>query len=349
MLFSEINYLVTTSNRSSNKKRGSIGSKEIAGENFVRHIADLARKAVGEDYIGICLESGEIVDHAGFEELVLGEDGFIDDDLDSLGLYPLHDPLDRGLAVVVRPSLHHKAIDSNDFGLSRDDPVGKEILAGAVRIDNSADQVLRHFGVIREELLGVLGKAVTAVAEGGIVVMRADPRIEAHPVDDLARIHPARHGIAVELVEICDAHGEIGVGEKLDRLGFIGASKEHGHVLFDRPFEEEFGEPAGVSTLIAHDDAAWVQVVIKRAPLAKELGREHHAVGIEPLADTANKSDWDGGFDDDGRARIKLQHKADHALDARSIKVIRLGVIVRWRRHNDEIRIGIGFFLVGRG
>ena len=240
-------------------------------------------------------------------------------------------------------------MDPDDFGLSRDDLIGKEILAGAVGVDNRADKVLRHLGVIREKLLGVLGEAIAAIAEGGIVVMCADPRIEAHPVDDLARVQSARHCIAVKFVEIGDPHREIGVGEKLDRLGLIGAGKEDGNVLFDRAFEEEIGEPTGLAALVADDDAARVKVVVKGTSLAEEFGREHHAVGVETLANVADKADGDGGFDDDRCTRIEPQHKADHALNARGVKVVRLGVIVRGRRHNHEIGSGIGLFGIGGG
>ena len=162
-------------------------------------------------------------------------------------------------------------MDADDFGLSRDDLIGKEIFARAVRIYNRADEVLRHFGVIREELFGVLGEAISAIPKGRVVVMCADPRIEAYPVDDLARVHSARHGIAVELVEIGDAHGEISVGKELDRLGLIGAGKENGHILFDCPFTEEISEPAGVSALVTDDDAAGVEVVVERTPFAQKL------------------------------------------------------------------------------
>jgi hypothetical protein len=65
-----------------------------------------------------------------------------------------------------------------------------DVLAGGVRLNDGADQRLRHGFVVGEQLLGVLGQARAAIAEGGIVVVVADARIEADPVNDFARVEP---------------------------------------------------------------------------------------------------------------------------------------------------------------
>lgn len=56
--------------------------------------------------------------------------------------------------------------------------VCNEILSRAVRIDDGLDKVLRNVIVVGEKLLGVLRKAISAVAEEGIVVLGADSRIQ---------------------------------------------------------------------------------------------------------------------------------------------------------------------------
>ena len=58
-------------------------------------------------------------------------------------------------------------------------PVGHEVLARAVGVDDGLDQVPRHVLVVRQQLLGVLRQAVAAVAEAGVVVA-ADARLQAH-------------------------------------------------------------------------------------------------------------------------------------------------------------------------
>ena len=46
-------------------------------------------------------------------------------------------------------------------------------------------------------------------------------------------------GVGVELVEVADAQGEVGVGEELHGLGFLYADEEHGDVLLDGGFLEQ--------------------------------------------------------------------------------------------------------------
>ena len=82
------------------------------------------------------------------------------------------------------------------------------------------DEVLRDLAVIGEELFGVFGQAVAAVAEGRVVVVVADARVEANAVDDLPGIQAMNGRVGVEFVEEGDAHGEVGVGEEFDGFGF---------------------------------------------------------------------------------------------------------------------------------
>lgn len=53
-------------------------------------------------------------------------------------------------------------------------------------LDEGVDDPLRHVAIVGQELLGALGQAVAAVAEAGIIVMRANARVEANAVNDRA-------------------------------------------------------------------------------------------------------------------------------------------------------------------
>src|SRR3546814_4572194 len=61
-------------------------------------------------------------------------------------------------------------MDADDAGATPDHFGRHEILARSVRRNDRLDQILRHILVIGEHLLGVLGQAIAAIAEGGIVV-----------------------------------------------------------------------------------------------------------------------------------------------------------------------------------
>ena len=108
------------------------------------------------------------------------EGRLVDDDLSSFRLDTLHDALDGTLAEVVRVGLHGQTIYADDaFLLLGAVPLAvaavvaclckylvcNEILSGAVRIDDGLDKVLGNVIVVGEKLLGVLRKAISAVAE----------------------------------------------------------------------------------------------------------------------------------------------------------------------------------------
>ena len=76
--------------------------------------------------------------------------------------------------------------------------IGDEVLAGAVALDDGTHHVLRHVLIVGEELLGVLGQAVAAVTEGGVVVVRADARVETHALDDRAGVETAGLGARIK-------------------------------------------------------------------------------------------------------------------------------------------------------
>ena len=61
--------------------------------------------------------------------------------------------------------------------------------------------------------------------------MSTDTWVEAYTRDDCLRVEPLDLSIGIELIEIADTKGEIGVGEELDGLGFLQAHEECGNVF----------------------------------------------------------------------------------------------------------------------
>ena len=96
--------------------------------------------------------------------------------------------------------------------------VGNEILAGLITFHDGTDKVLGNIGIIGQQLLGVLGKTITAVAERRVVVMGTYAGIETNTVDDLVCVQTLELGIGVQLVEIANPQGQIGVGKKFHGL-----------------------------------------------------------------------------------------------------------------------------------
>ena len=160
--------------------------KQIPRVHLVRHVRELVAPAVGDDNVAAGLEGLQVVGHLGAEELRRVQRGLVDHHGHALGLNALHDALDGARAEVVGVGFHCQAVDAHDrlrLDLVEAVPhhllhlVGHEILAGADRIHDGLDQVLRHVLVIREQLLDVLGQAVAAVAETVVVVVRGDVQL----------------------------------------------------------------------------------------------------------------------------------------------------------------------------
>lgn len=162
--------------------------------------------------------------HLGAEELRCVQRGLVDHHGHALGLHALHDALDGARAEVVGVGLHRQAVDAHDRLLLAgvhavphhlQHLVGHEVLAGAVGVHDGLDQVLGHVLVVGQQLLGVLGQAVAAVAEAGVVVVAADARLQAHAVDDVAGVEAADLAVGVEPVEVDYAEDKVGVGPSI--------------------------------------------------------------------------------------------------------------------------------------
>ena len=209
--------------------------EQIPRVHLVRDVRELVAPAVGDDYVAAGLEGLQVVGHLGAEELRRVQRGLVYHHGHALGFHVLHDALDGARAEVVGVGLHRQAVDANDrlrLALVDSVPhhlqylVGHEVLASAVAVHDGLDQVLRDVPVVGEQLLGVLGQAVAAETEAGVVVMAADARLQAHAIDDVAGVEAADLAVGVELVEVGHAQRQVGVGEELDGLGLSGAQHE---------------------------------------------------------------------------------------------------------------------------
>ena len=169
--------------------------------------------------------------------------------------------------------------------------------------------------------------------------MQPDARIEADAFNDLARVHAGGHGIAVQLVEEGDAHGEIGVGEQLDGFGFGRIGEQHRHVLFGRAFQHQIGKLPPAQAGVAHDDARWVEIVVQRPAFAQEFRREKHIVAAQIAAQTGDETHRDGGFHHHRRRRIGRQHSARHIFHRRRVEMIGVGIVIG--RGGDHHQFGI--------
>ena len=380
--------------------KGLVSFKQISGINFLRHIVQGRVVAVGDDGGGAGLEGGEVVHDLGAEEGgAVRERGLIDDHGGALGLDALHDALDGGLAEVVGVGLHREAEDADHAGvLARgvelpggvvvvvaglaEDLVRDEVLAGAVRLHDGLDQLLRHVVEVCEELLGVLREAVAAVAEGGVVVVGADAGVQAHALDDRARVEALHFGVGVQLVEVRYPQGQVGVREELHGFGLGGAHQQYFRVvqggffqqlrklfcfcvetpdqvggdararaLWSRGVQGFAGpfflvrrnlDPRRAGLTIADYNPGGIQVVVEGFGFAKELGAEEQPGGGVLLPEGGGVAHGDGALDDHHGGGINLQDQPDDLLHVRGVEEVPHRIVVRRRGDHDEVSIGIG-------
>ena len=94
----------------------------------------------------------------------------------------------RALPEVAGATFHGEAECADDLRLHRQNLIDDKLLSRAVGIDDGANQVLGDVLEVGEELLGILGQAVPAVAEAGVVVVGPDARVQADSLDDVVRV-----------------------------------------------------------------------------------------------------------------------------------------------------------------
>ena len=227
-----------------------ISFENVSSINLISYIVEAGIITVGDDGLALRLELGEVVDDLRTEECrAVFKGGLVDDDLGTLGLDTFHDALDGALTEVVGVALHRETIDTDGdrllaavilvicavsipAGLTQH-LVGNEVLTGAVALDDGGHHILRHVGIVGQELFGVLWQAVAAIAEARVVIVGADTGIKTDARDDCLTVETLDLGIGIELVEVADTQGEVGVGEELHRLGLGHAHQETRDTLVD--------------------------------------------------------------------------------------------------------------------
>ena len=371
----------------------SVSAEQIPGIHLPPHIIQAGVIPVGDDGPRHALELGQVVhDHAAEERAAVLQGGLVDDDGGALGTDALHHALDAALPEVVAAGLHRQAVHADDgLALLRGIPApvvlvrpghpqhlrGDEVLPRPVALHDGAHHVLRHVGVVGQQLLGVLGEAVAAVTERGVVVVGADARVQAHPVDDGAGVQALDLGVGVQLVEVADAQGQVSVREELDGLGFLQAHEQGRDVLLQcsllqqscegarRPLEVRYvrnGLQGAVLLLelgavyhLRHsdNDPAGIEVVVQGLALAQELRGEQqvkppHALPPVLHVQAAAVAHGDGGLDDHHRVRVDLQHEVYDLLHVRGVEVVAHGVVVGRCGNDDELRVGVGLPSVQR-
>ena len=133
--------------------------------------------------MALCLELLQVVYHlAAKEGGAILQGWLVDDDLSALCLDALHDALDGALPEVIAVRLHRQAIDTDDAGvLPRlvvnivigiaiiscllEHGISDIVLAGAVTLNNSLNQVLWNIGIVCQKLFGILRKEVADITE----------------------------------------------------------------------------------------------------------------------------------------------------------------------------------------
>ena len=269
--------------------------------------------------------------------------------------------MDGGLAEVIGVCLHGEAINADSdfllflFAGSRvgvvvavgagdfEYAVGNEVFSGTVALYDGLDQILGYVLIVREKLLGVFREAVAAVAEGRVVIVVADARVEADAFDDGGSVEAFYFGVGVEFIKIRYAESQVGVGEEFGGFRF-GVAHENGvYRLFDRSLLEKCGECVRrffCAFIHADDDATRIEVVIKRFGFAEEFRAEDDIVGVESRANVFCVANGYRGFDNDGRLGGAVCGNVKNKLDDRfygaAVEEVLLGIVVG-RCGNDDV------------
>ena len=228
--------------------------------------------------------------------------------------------------------------------------VGDEILARTVRLHDGANQVLRHILIVGQQLLAVLGQAITAVAKGRIVVMATNARVQAHAVDDMLRGQPLDLSIGIQLIEIRHPQRKIRIREKLHRLRLRRAHIERRDILLNSALLQQPGEklrilPQAIRRTVVircpHDDARGVQIILQGMSLPQELRAEQNPLVLIPSPDLPRISHRYRALDHDQRLRLHRQHQLDDLFHRTGIKEVLAAVIICRRGHDHHIRITV--------
>ena len=105
---------------------------------------------------------------------------------------------------------------------------------------------------------------------------------------------------------------------------------------------------ARVAQIRAHNDAARVQIVVKRLALAQELRAEDDVPAAELLTRACSVANRNGRLNDHDGIRVVLHNQLDHSLDRARIEALRVAVVVRRNRYNNKVRIRVRSLCIQR-
>lgn len=203
-------------------------------------------------------------------------------------------------------------------------------------------------------------------SQRGVVIEGTDAGLQAHALDDVTGGEPTGLAIGVQLIEVGDAQGQVGVGKELNGFGLGGAQDELGDALgsvligaimlggVDALSQQGCKLLRRRDSLVvilrcANYDTRGMKIVVKRMALAEEFRREEDALIPTHLTQGSCVTHWNGGFDHDPSRGVNRAHRVDGRLHARGIKEVLFRVVVGRRGHHDVVSAGVGLGRVHRG
>ena len=291
-----------------------------------------------------------------------------------LCLDAFHDALNGGLAEVVRVGLHGQAVYANHYivlpswiystryasyapaSLHLQNAVSNVIFAGAVRFHDCFNQVFRHISIVGQKLFGVLGQAVTAIAEAWVVVLIANAGIKAYALDDLLGVQSLHFRISIKLVEVRHTQCQIGVGEY--SLTASASVKPMIRVSIFSLIAPSCSRPAKVlaaftrralSTSVPTMIRLGYRLSYRALDSRRKLRAEDDIVTVVLLTNRSCKADRNRGLDDHDGIRIILDDQLDNCFNRRGIKEVLLAIVVGRCCDDNEVCILIGSFSIKCG
>ena len=178
----------------------------------------------------------------------------------ALGLDALHNALNRTLAEIIAVGFHGQTIYADNQGLlSLSIPltgcriisclfqnlIRNEILAGAIRLDDGLDQILRDIRIIGQQLFGVFRQAISAITERRVIVVSPNTGIQTNSENNGLGIQSFYLGISIQFIEVADSKGQVGIGKELYSFSLFQTHKQRIDILFDGPFLQQCSKRMG--------------------------------------------------------------------------------------------------------
>ena len=160
-----------------------VTTEKVAGIDFFFDIIQTGIVTVCNNCLADFLELAQVNDNPAPEEgAAIFQGGFVDDDGGSFGFDALHDTLNGGLTEVIGICFHGQSVNSDDafffvFGgivttagiivvsSHGKNSIGNKVFSGSVGFHNGGHHVLGNIRIVGQQLLGVLGQTVAAVAK----------------------------------------------------------------------------------------------------------------------------------------------------------------------------------------